>query len=336
MDIHLTGLQLKRRANQLRLWSDPVYRANQMSKRRDLQWRKQMSASVIIAVNHPGVQAKWRGSYSQYLQKPGVHESLVARAIEVASRPSVKAKKSEFAKCLWESLDYREKQKQARDTAEWKSAATARGKEIGARSDVRQKRITRLAVVMKGKGKGHPVSIETRAAISKGQKRSKAFCEKLRASRLGKRLPPLVYAKIAKRNQDRVLQGDCWKKGVFNSLKNGKSVIFQSSYELALFEKLEGSPNVVRFMRCPFAVDYCISGKTHKYIPDVLVEYKDGLFGVVEVKAKSFVNAPVNQAKFSAAIDICKQKGYRFSVVTEDDLFHHSQIETAKESQNEP
>ena len=80
-----------------------------------------------------------------------------------------------------------------------------------------------------------------------------------------------------------------------------------------------------------------IDGKTHRYYPDFFVRKADGCY-ILEVKpyhetippkiqtkaTKSYVNAVrtygVNEAKFEAATNWCKARGYRFQVLTEHDL----------------
>jgi hypothetical protein len=83
------------------------------------------------------------------------------------------------------------------------------------------------------------------------------------------------------------------------------------------------------------------TGKATNYVPDFFVMYEDK-FGrkkaeIVEIKPKkqSLIESRVmsakdraivalNHAKWAAAMAYCKQQGYTFRVITEDDLFYKS------------
>ena len=320
-------LRENRRINQIRLWKDPVYRSNQMQKRADAEWRAQLKALTIAGVNQPGVKEKWNASFSLYLQKPGTLAQIILRSTAAANKPEERAKRRLLTLCLWQTAEYRQKQKQARDSDEWRSDASVRGREIGARPLTKRRRIEKLQIVMKGKGMGHIVTTATRIAISKGNKgkqRTFETRERMRIARLGKKLLEETKDKIATKTRERILKGICWKQGLFISAKAGRELFYQSSYELELFKLLEIDKGVADFQRCPFMIDYTFDNRLHKYIPDVLVEFVDGMTIVIEVKAKGFVDDPVNVTKFKAAEDFCDQKDWKFLVVTETELFGDS------------
>ena len=133
-----TELQEKRRANQIRLWNDPVYRSNQMLKRSAIKWRKQLAASVSSVVSQPEIRAKWKNSFLQYLHLPGVHESLTAHCRALSSRPEVRKKQSAKSHQLWQSVEYRAKQKQSSNTPEVKVKRSVAQHVLHTQSHIRQ------------------------------------------------------------------------------------------------------------------------------------------------------------------------------------------------------
>jgi hypothetical protein len=83
-----------------------------------------------------------------------------------------------------------------------------------------------------------------------------------------------------------------------------------------------------------------LTGKPSNYVPDFFVVYENKygqkIAEVVEIKPKkqSLIESrtasvkdravvAVNHAKWQAATSYCKQQGYTFRVITEDDLFYN-------------
>lgn len=87
-----------------------------------------------------------------------------------------------------------------------------------------------------------------------------------------------------------------------------------------------------------------ISKKHRRYFPDFLIKYKNSkgqtITEMIEVKPKSEVIGPpenpkkktkswvsrvqtyiTNQAKWTAAEKYCKERGYNFRIMTEEDIF---------------
>ena len=86
-----------------------------------------------------------------------------------------------------------------------------------------------------------------------------------------------------------------------------------------------------------------LDNRVHRYFPDFLIKYKDSKKRlrtmVVEVKPKKETKMPptnpkkrtkswaysvrtwaINQAKWKAAREFCKDRNYEFKIMTEDDL----------------
>ena len=86
-----------------------------------------------------------------------------------------------------------------------------------------------------------------------------------------------------------------------------------------------------------------LDNRVHRYFPDFFIKYRDGngkrRSVVIEVKPKKETKMPptnpkkrtkswahsvktwaVNQAKWKAATEYCKDRNYEFKIMTEDDL----------------
>ena len=128
------------------------------------------------------------------------------------------------------------------------------------------------------------------------------------------------------------------------------NIIYRSSWELKVMVLLDSHPNVLRWGSEDIVIPYesPVDGRIHRYFPDFFVEQinKDGKKEkiLIEVKPKHQTIAPsvgnkltpkgmiskkylsevmtygVNQAKWRAAIELCKDRGWKFQIMTEDHL----------------
>ena len=320
-------LRKKRSENQKRLWADPEYRANQLSKRGNKEWRKNMSVTVKTSEAH----CKGRKIQSQkvrdFYQDPVNRKKASERNTEVMESPKVRANLRCHSKRLWQDPVYRAKQQLARDSVEWHEEARRRSIEVQNRPIVRARKVLSLRRVMPGKNLGRVVLPETRAKISKalkGSHKSDEVRAKFRAARLGKKHSAFTRQKIAEKNRERVVQGQCWKKGIFTSSRMRVSLPYQSSYELRFLELAEKNQGIVTFTRCNFGIPYFHEGSEHLYIPDFIIIDCEGNKTIVEIKPKHFLKYPANLAKFGAAKQFCQIKGFEFRVDTEDELGIHT------------
>lgn len=131
---------------------------------------------------------------------------------------------------------------------------------------------------------------------------------------------------------------------------NPTNIIYRSSWELKLMVLLDNHPNVLRWGSEEIAIPYesPIDGRIHRYFPDFFVEQinKDGKKEklLIEVKpmyqtqppdqsnkltpkgmiSKKYLNEVmtygVNQAKWKAASEMCKDRGWKFQIMTENEL----------------
>jgi len=135
-------------------------------------------------------------------------------------------------------------------------------------------------------------------------------------------------------------------QGKFN-LKNPdkyvgtKQPTYRSSWEFAFMKFCDESPSISRWASEAIQIPYRnpLSGKQTIYVPDFFIQYTDkngkNHVEVIEVKpenqavkektGRSRANQAhwiLNQAKWEAANAWAKQKGIKFRIVTEKDIFH--------------
>ena len=124
---------------------------------------------------------------------------------------------------------------------------------------------------------------------------------------------------------------------------DSNKVIFRSLWEKQVMEYLDNNASVVAWGSEELVIPYLspLDGKIHRYFPDFIAKMKDDKdkikIVVMEVKpkkqtmlpeaksmnhkvAKEIATYAVNQAKFEAATKYCKDKGWEFTVITEDFL----------------
>jgi hypothetical protein len=121
----------------------------------------------------------------------------------------------------------------------------------------------------------------------------------------------------------------------------GRTPTYRSSWEFAFCRMCDTNENITKWasesIRIPYRHPF--TGKYTIYVPDFFIVYGDRTgkqhVELIEVKpanhtfkeqlGRSQANKAhyvVNQAKWSAARQYCKQKGMYFRVVNEQDIFH--------------
>lgn len=121
---------------------------------------------------------------------------------------------------------------------------------------------------------------------------------------------------------------------------NPTNIIYRSSWELRLMSYLDKHPDVIQWASEEMFVPYRspIDNKVHRYFPDFIIKKKNGETIMIEVKPASQVKPPikkdkvtkryikevytfgVNQAKWEAAKQYCKNNGWKFQIITENEL----------------
>tara|TARA_Y100000389_G_C17342550_1_gene454121 strand:+ start:343 stop:801 length:459 start_codon:yes stop_codon:yes gene_type:complete len=125
-----------------------------------------------------------------------------------------------------------------------------------------------------------------------------------------------------------------------------KNIIYRSSWELTFLQYCDRNENITKYASEEFSIPYIspVDGRPHRYYPDFLIEVKEksGKLKkyVIEIKPKKQTLPPVkkkrvtkgfiteaktyavNQAKWKAAVDFCKDNLIEFKIITEDELYH--------------
>lgn len=160
----------------------------------------------------------------------------------------------------------------------------------------------------------------------KGKQHSEATKKNMR--RIQKsidRTTPKFLASFAKHSEvmaEKIARGDFWDRGSYYSFKNDCELPYQSSYEMQAFRILDNMTAVFGFQRCPFRIPYkWPDGTAHRFVPDILVEWHDGMLEVIEVKSEHPFEGPeVLALKLEAGEKYCHKKGILFNVWTENEL----------------
>ena len=122
------------------------------------------------------------------------------------------------------------------------------------------------------------------------------------------------------------------------------NIIYRSSWELKLMRFLDERKDIIKWGSEEIIIPYRspIDGRVHRYFPDFIVTKinKDGIqeTALIEVKPKSQTQPPkrqnkitkryltevktwgVNEAKWRATLEYCKDRGWTFHIFTEKEL----------------
>lgn len=124
---------------------------------------------------------------------------------------------------------------------------------------------------------------------------------------------------------------------------NPDNIIYRSSWELRVMKYFDDHPQVIWWASEELSIPYFnpIDEKMHRYFPDFIVKMKksDGkvMTYLIEVKPYSQTQQPVkrkktqkfinesvtyviNQCKWKAADKFCKEHGWEFKILTENEL----------------
>lgn len=111
----------------------------------------------------------------------------------------------------------------------------------------------------------------------------------------------------------------------YESKKAGR-IFLRSSYESAFVRQLDEDDNILSFLSEPLKIPYIVEGRKRNYVPDFLIEYRDGRKEIIEVKPHALVENDVVIIKSNAARKFCNDLGLSYRIVTELDLdFLHNE-----------
>ncbi|WP_341906265.1 TnsA endonuclease N-terminal domain-containing protein [Fluviicola taffensis] len=112
--------------------------------------------------------------------------------------------------------------------------------------------------------------------------------------------------------------------GVISSKKNLTHVWFESALEKDFALLLEYHPTVNRYTEQPVTIEYMVNDKVRVYTPDFLVHFKDPdqKPWLCEIKYRDdfSMNFKKYKAKFKAAVQFCKEQGWEFKLISENNI----------------
>lgn len=109
-----------------------------------------------------------------------------------------------------------------------------------------------------------------------------------------------------------------YKNGYYFSIKLNRNIFYRSSWEEKFIIYLDTNMAVLTFQEEPFRIKYYYNTQNRNYIPDFLIEYKNGNKEVVEIKPKCFLKSEINICKFKYARIYCHNNNMKFKVLTQD------------------
>jgi hypothetical protein len=122
---------------------------------------------------------------------------------------------------------------------------------------------------------------------------------------------------------------------------NPTNIVYRSSWELRLMSHFDVHQNIVWWSSEEHVVHYRspIDGKIHRYFPDFIINTKNKETIMIEVKPLAQTIEPkkqktptkryisevytwgVNSAKWHAAEEYCKDRKWKFQIMTERDIY---------------
>jgi len=122
---------------------------------------------------------------------------------------------------------------------------------------------------------------------------------------------------------------------------NPTNIVYRSSWELRLMSHFDAHQDIVWWSSEEHVVQYRspIDGKIHRYFPDFIINTKNKETIMIEVKplaqtiepkkqktsTKRYINEVytwgVNSAKWHAAEEYCKDRKWKFQIMTEKDIY---------------
>lgn len=106
-----------------------------------------------------------------------------------------------------------------------------------------------------------------------------------------------------------IQSGRYYSRGYYQSPKAGR-VYYMSGWELRRYKEFDADPCVACYSVQPCSIPYLWDGSTHRYIPDVLVEYVDGSKVLEEIKPLQIVE---RDAQGSGRIAVKLRAGETFA-----------------------
>lgn len=120
--------------------------------------------------------------------------------------------------------------------------------------------------------------------------------------------PALPHAELeALRETENVDRG---RFGAWHCPKLDRDVSYESETELRVIQLLSFAPQIAYYQEQPLAISYQFAGQQRTYYPDLLAATVDGRCILIEVKPVYEMAMAVNVAKYRAAVEFCRNRGW--------------------------
>lgn len=126
--------------------------------------------------------------------------------------------------------------------------------------------------------------------------------------------------KGSRSSKRRASRSGSFHRGTYRSTKTGIHEEFDSSYELRRFKALDASELVKSWTKKHgLELHYKLRGRRHRYLPDILVEYKDGRIFLEEIKGRIWDHIAFGVKNLTAA-SYCFNRGMRYRIIFREQL----------------
>ncbi len=122
------------------------------------------------------------------------------------------------------------------------------------------------------------------------------------------------------RSREPVTRSRMTVRGRFPSFKMGRMIDWESQLERRACYRFEFSPAVLQFREQPESIRLPIDGRLTKYTPDFELQMANGETWLVEIKPFDHLQRPEVSNVLSHASDWYLKHGYRFIVITDEEL----------------
>lgn len=120
--------------------------------------------------------------------------------------------------------------------------------------------------------------------------------------------------------------GQWSKPGWYWMASLDKHVSYESKFERSFLMEADYSGSVTTVVPQPLRLHFDRSTTPYRHVPDFLVEHAVGVPQLVDVKGARARSKPLNQLTFTLTGRACQQLGLAFTVYTEPDPVHHSNL----------
>lgn len=110
--------------------------------------------------------------------------------------------------------------------------------------------------------------------------------------------------------------------GYFPSVKNNRSIAWESQLEQKACYVFEFSPEIIKYREQPLSIYYRLNGELLRYTPDFELTLLSGELIYVEVKPRAKLQTQELQEKLEAIRGYWKEKDIKFLVITDQELDH--------------